>query len=106
MNADCIIICLTAATLIVTSLGIWFGWRWHKETKRQSLEQELARISAEINEIEAQRADAEARGKAEIKYITSACVPNPYGGVIVMLELKKRNLQNRQAEIKKQLQQL
>lgn len=106
MNADCIIICLTAATLIVTSLGIWFGWRWHKETKRQSFEQELARIETDIKDIEAQQEDARGRGQAQTQHIYGTNIPNPYAGVIIMLEQKKQNLKDRKAEIIRQLQQL
>lgn len=102
-----VIICLTAATLIVSSLGIWFGWIWHKAIKRQSLEQELAQIEADIKEIDAQQAEAEARGRAEMQHIYSANVqPNPYGGVSFMLELKKRTLIERRAKIITQLKQL
>jgi predicted negative regulator of RcsB-dependent stress response len=106
MSTNCLGIILSSATLIVSSLGILFGWKWHKDSKRQNLEQELARIEIELKEIDAQQADADARGAAATQHIIGANVPNPYGGVSFMLELKKQALLDRKAKIKKQLQQL
>jgi predicted negative regulator of RcsB-dependent stress response len=106
MSTNCLGIILSSATLIVSSLGIFLGWKWHKDSKRQNLEQELARIEIELKEIDAQQADADARGAAATQHIIGANVPNPYGGVSFMLELKKQALLDRKAKIKKQLQQL
>lgn len=100
------IICLTAATLIVSALGLFFGWRWHKVMRRQNLEQELARIDAELREIDALQADADARGAAATQHTFGVNVPNPYGGVSFMWELKKKTLQDRREEIIRQLEQI
>lgn len=97
---------LSILVLGVSVWGVWVTKKSNKAVMRLNLEQELARINSEIDEIEAQQADADARGAAATQHIIGANVPNPYGGVVVMLELKKRNLQDRRAKIKKQLQQL
>ena len=97
---------LSLLVLGVTIWGVWVTKKSNKAVMRQNLEQELAQIEADIKEIDAQQADAEARGAAETKNIYGVNVPNPYGGVSFMLELKKQALLDRKAKIKKQLQQL
>lgn len=108
MNADCIIICLTAATLIVTSLGIWFGWRWHKATKRQSLEQELAGINRELADIAVQIEREKSAGHEQMSHIYGMVhqQANPHIAEINALIDKRDILLERKAEIKKQLEQL
>ena len=92
--------------LIISVMALIQSKKSNKAAMRQNLEQELASINAEIKNIEAQQAEAEARGKAETRNITSACVPNPYEDVIQRLELKKQNLLGRKGEISRQLKQL
>ena len=78
----------------------------NKAAMRQNLEQELARIETDIKDIEAQQEDARGRGQAQTQHIFGTNIPNPYAGVIIMLEQKKQNLKDRKAEIIRQLQQL
>lgn len=106
MSANTIIIIISAATLLVSIAGIVFGWLWHKDSVRRNFKQELARIDIEIADIEAQQEDARIRGEAALSGIYSAGIPNPNGGVIAMLEFKKRALLVRKAEIERQLKQL
>ena len=78
----------------------------NKAAMRQNLEQELARIETDIRNNEARQEDAKRRGQAETQHIYGCNVPNPYSGVIQSLEVNKQNLQDRKAEIIRQLQQL
>ena len=96
-------------SLLVLGVSIWGVWVTKKSNKavmRQNLEQELAQIEAEIKEIEAQQADAEARGQAATQHVYGVNVPNPYGGVSFMLELKKHTLIERRGNIIKQLEKI
>lgn len=97
---------LSILVLGVSVWGVWVTKKSNKAVRRQSLEQELAQIDIEIKDIEAQQEDAKSRGLAETQHTFGCNVPNPYGGVVVMLELKKQALVDRKKEVKKQLQQL
>ena len=105
MNADCIIICLTAATLIVSSLGIWFGWKWHKANIRHSLEQELAGIERDLANIEVEIEREKSAGHEQMSHIYGMVHPqaNPHIAEINALIEKKDVLLKRKQEIKKQL---
>lgn len=97
---------LSLLVLGVTIWGVWVTKKSNKAVMRQNLEQELAQIDAELKDIEAQQADADARGHEATRHIYGVDAPNPYGGTVFMLELKKRTLQDRRAKIITQLKQL
>ena len=97
---------LSLLVLGVTIWGVWVTKKSNKAVMRQNLEQELAQIDAEIKEIDAQQADAEARGHAATQNVYGVNVPNPYGGVSLMLEIKKHTLIERRGKVIAQLKQL
>ena len=106
MNADCIIICLTATTLIVSGLGLFLGWRWHKATKRQGLEQELAGIERELANIEVEIEREKSAGHEISSHVYGVPTTNLRICEIVALEKKRDILLKRKKEVIAQLEQL
>lgn len=104
---DTAIICLTAATLLVTTLGVFLGYKWHKAGLRQNLEIELHHINAELADVEVQITKEEKEGNEKGAQVLSQLnIPNPNERELTALEEKKAALLNRKAEIEKQLKQL
>lgn len=105
MSTDCLGIILSSATLIVSSLGILFGWKWHKDSKRQNLEQELAGVERDLANIEVEIEREKSAGHEQMSHIYGMVHPqaNPHIAEINALIEKRDVLLKRKQEIKKQL---
>ena len=101
-----IIIGISAATLLVSALGVFFGWVWHKATRRQHLESELFRIDDELKDIDVQIEREKSAGHSEMSHIYG--IPhssNPHIAEINALLDRKSALEKRKKGIKEQLKQ-
>ncbi len=101
-----IIIGISAATLLVSALGVFLGWLWHNATRRQNLESELFRIEDELKDIDVQIEREKSAGHKEMSHIYG--IPhtsNPHIAEINALLERKEALVKRKKEIKEQLNQ-
>lgn len=99
-----IIIGISAATLLVSALGVFWGWIWHKDTRRQNLESELFRIDDELKDIDVQIEREKSAGHAETSHIYGVVhSANPHVAEINALWERKEALEKRKNEIKEQL---